>query len=283
MYYLVDRPPVVVHVDDGPSPFGGLIERPVEPADVRLAVVRPLAVGVGVVDDEPEPSSRPGGGPLQHLEIAVGIAESRDGSAADELVNTDGLAGLVVDEVELGQAHEHRSALAHFELHLDAAADDLLGRNAVDTLGPRPHELDASARDDPGLEPVRAKVVEQLQHRSKGQLRVRPVERRMPGRRNPVGNGLLELRCRHAAVGCHDELEQAVLTAFGERLHVALERGLERLLLGPFRVLCGHGLHAVDYEEELEVGRLLAPERAVVIEDRDAFIGRHEVWYCRRS
>jgi hypothetical protein len=68
---------------------------------------------------------------LQHLQIAVGIAERGDRSPADVLVDADRLAGLVVDEVDLRQAHQHRLAVAHFIFRLDAAADDLLRRDAI--------------------------------------------------------------------------------------------------------------------------------------------------------
>ena len=79
------------------------VEALVELADVRLAVVGPFALGVGVVDEEAEARAAAGGGPLQHLQVAVGVAEGGDRPAADVLVDADGLAGLVVDEVDLRQ------------------------------------------------------------------------------------------------------------------------------------------------------------------------------------
>ena len=81
------------------------------------------------------------------------------------VMDADRLAFLVVDEIQLGQAHEDGLAVAHFVLRLDAAADDLLGRDAVDLLGPRAHELDAAAGDDEGLEAVGAQVGEHFEHR----------------------------------------------------------------------------------------------------------------------
>ena len=59
---------------------------------------------------------------------------------------------------------------APLEPGLDAAADHLLGRNAVDLLGPGAHELDAAARDDEGLEAVGAQVGQQFLHRLVGHL-----------------------------------------------------------------------------------------------------------------
>ena len=91
-----------------------------------------------------------GGGPLEHWQVAVGIAEGHHGAAADVLVDADGLALFVIVEVQLRQAHEHGLPVAHFKFRLDAAADNLLGRYAVNFLRPRTHELDAAARDDKG-------------------------------------------------------------------------------------------------------------------------------------
>jgi hypothetical protein len=47
---------------------------------MRLAIVGPLALGVGVVNEEAEASPRGGGRPLQHLHVTVGIAERGCGS-----------------------------------------------------------------------------------------------------------------------------------------------------------------------------------------------------------
>ena len=69
-----------------------LVERLVELADVRLAVVGPLALGVGVVDEEAEARAAAGGGPLQHLQVAVGVAEGGDRAAADVRLDADRLA-----------------------------------------------------------------------------------------------------------------------------------------------------------------------------------------------
>ena len=76
-----------------------------------------------------------------------------------------GLPSLSSMKFDFRESDEHRLAVAHFEFRLDAAADDLLGRNAVDALGPGAHELDAAAGDDEGLESVGAEVSEQFEHR----------------------------------------------------------------------------------------------------------------------
>ena len=73
-----------------------------------VPVVSIFALGVGVMDDQAEARAPAHRRPLQHLEIAVGVAERRNRAAADVLVDADRLAGLVVDEVDLRQAEQHR-------------------------------------------------------------------------------------------------------------------------------------------------------------------------------
>ena len=74
------------------------------------------------------------------------------------------------------------------------------------------------------------------------------------------------MRCRH-------ELENSLHTGGTECLPIVFEHGFERLLRAPLRVLGGERLHPVECERELDVERLLAPERAVVVEDRDPLRG----------
>jgi hypothetical protein len=78
-------------------------------------------------------------------------------------------------------------------------------------------------------------------------------------------------------VGHRDHLGQALFAGRGDGLHVVLENPFERLLGLPLRVLGREGLHPVEGEDPLEVHRLLAPERAVVIERRDARFRRDEL------
>ena len=107
---------------------------------------------------------------------------------------------------------------------LAAAADDLLGRDAIDLLRQGAHELDAAAGDDEGLEAVRAQVGEQFEHRLIDHLRVRPLGLRMLRGRDPVLDDLLELLGRHAGVRGHDDFEHGVLAAGERAFHVALEQ-----------------------------------------------------------
>ena len=72
--------------------------------------------------------------------------------------------------------------------------------------------------------------------------------------------------------------EQALLARVAASAFMSpVEHRLERLLGLPLRVLRRQRLDAVERERELEVDRLLGPQRAVVVEDGDALGDRHEV------
>ena len=186
-----------------------------------------------------------------------------------------GLPALSSTKLDLGQAHQHRLAVPHLELRLDAAADHLLRGNAVDPLRPGAHELDAAARDDERLEAVRPQVGEQLEHRLVDHLGVEPPGPGMLRRRDPVGDDPVELLGGRAGVRGHGHLEERVLAARERRLHVALQHRREGLLVRPLRVLRGERPDPIEDEERLEVHRLLGPQRAVVVEYGDALGRRH--------
>ena len=71
--------PIGFHSHRRPAYGIGFVEAPVETADRRHAVVVPFAVGVGVVDVEAEARAVAGGGPLEHLPVAVEVAERGGG------------------------------------------------------------------------------------------------------------------------------------------------------------------------------------------------------------
>src|SRR3954464_7362353 len=95
--------PVPLHVHHDPPPRRGFVEGTGQAADGGPSVVRVLASGVGMMDDQAEAGAGAGarGGVPEHLVVAVGIAERGDGPAADEPGNPDRLAGAVVDELHL--------------------------------------------------------------------------------------------------------------------------------------------------------------------------------------
>src|SRR5262245_40067096 len=66
-----DPAPIGLHADDDPAVAPRLIQRLVELADLRLAVVHELAPRIVVVDDEHQAGARPCRGHLQHLQVAI--------------------------------------------------------------------------------------------------------------------------------------------------------------------------------------------------------------------
>ena len=90
----------------------------VEPPEQRN-VVRVLAFGVGMMDDQAEAGAGARGGLPEHLAVAVGIAERGDGPAADELAIPTGLPAPSSTKSDFGQPHQHRLAVAQLVLQLE--------------------------------------------------------------------------------------------------------------------------------------------------------------------
>src|SRR5712672_2189343 len=89
-----DHLPILLHVDHGPLINGSGRQSDVETAEMRLPVVGIFAFGIGVVNDGAEAYAA-ADPPLQHIEIAVGIAERSDRPAADSFVDCNRLVCLV--------------------------------------------------------------------------------------------------------------------------------------------------------------------------------------------
>ena len=114
-----------------------------------------------------------------------------------------------------------------------------------------------------------ADVGEQLVHRLIDHLRVRALGLGMPRGGDPIRDDPLELLGRHARVRRHHDLADGFVAAGQRALEVTLEQRGERLLLLPLGVLRRQHLHAVEGERELDIQRLLRPERTVVVERGD--------------
>ena len=93
----------------------------------------------------------------------------------------------------------------------------------------------------------------------------------------PVGDDLLEFLRRHAGMRRRHELHQALFAGGRKRLHVVIQHRLEWLLGFPIRILRRQHLDAIEDEGELDIHRLLDPQRAVVVERGDALLGRNEI------
>ena len=94
---------------------------------------------------------------------------------------------------------------------------------------------------------------------------------------DPILHDLVELVGGHARVRNHNDLPDGRFAAGERAFHVALEQRRKWLLVFPFRMLRRQRFHPIEREKELEVHRLLTPERAVVVEGRDALVRWNEV------
>src|SRR3954451_5363637 len=149
-----DALPVSLHIHHGPVIHGSGVQRLVESAEVRFAIICVFTFGVSVMNENAKAYSTAHGRPLQHFEVAIRVAKGGDRRATNVLVDADRLASLVIDEIHLRQTKQNGSTIAYFEPRLDRGADHLLGRHPVDAPRPRPHELDAATGYDEGLESV---------------------------------------------------------------------------------------------------------------------------------
>ena len=98
-----------------------------------------------------------GGGPLEHRQVAVRVAEGGDREkTADVAIDPDRLPPSLSSMKEKTFGSRTRTgpplAAARTRRH-DAGADDLLGRDAVDPLGEGPHELDPATETMYDLKP----------------------------------------------------------------------------------------------------------------------------------
>ena len=230
-----------------------------------------------MVDEQSQSSAGTDRGPLQHLQIAVGVAEGGNGFSSDVLIDGDGFADVVVDEIQLRQAGEHGEFCHHFKLCDDAAADNLLGRDTVDLLGKDAHKFNSATGDDKGLEAIGAQIAEQLDHGLENYFGVRPFELRMFGGGDPIAHDGCEFVGGHAGMGEGCKIEHTFFAGGSDGFHIPGEHGGVEGVVAPFRMLGRHGFHAIENEGELKIKWLLAPEGAIVVEDGDALLGLNEM------
>jgi hypothetical protein len=79
----VNNLPVLLHVHHGPPPVDRFIQRLIQMTNFRFAIIGPFALGIGVADQERQARTLSGSCPLQHLQVAVGVAECGDRTPAD--------------------------------------------------------------------------------------------------------------------------------------------------------------------------------------------------------
>jgi hypothetical protein len=96
-------------------------------------------------------------------------------------------------------------------------------------------------------------------------------------RREPSTRDLDELLIRYARMGGEGQLIERLQAEAEQRIVVVFEDRLEGLTFGHRRVLGRKFLDPVEGEKELSLKRLLAAERAVIVENRDALGWRRKL------
>src|ERR1700722_4328749 len=93
--------PIVLHIDNYPTFSIGLIKCFVELPDRWASIIGPFSRFVVVVDEQREARRLSSGRPLQHLQVAVGIAKRRDRPAANMLLDGRRFFDVVVNDINL--------------------------------------------------------------------------------------------------------------------------------------------------------------------------------------
>jgi hypothetical protein len=102
----------------------------------------PVKAGRGLKEHfELQGSIRTGRGPLQHGQIAIGVASGEDRTLPDVGVDRDWLLRTVVEDLKIGAVDQLWTVIAQAELGCPDAADHPVGREAVRLGCPRSHEV----------------------------------------------------------------------------------------------------------------------------------------------
>ena len=126
------------------------------------------------------------------------------------------------------------------------------------------------------LKPLARRIREQFEHRLIGHVQEALAGSWMFRRGDPVFDELRKLIGGHAGVRGHKEL----MSPWSPPSSAPFTSPLSSEANGSWssiRMLRRKRLHPVGHEVELDRGRLLAPEGAVIVEYGDAFRRRHEV------
>jgi hypothetical protein len=220
-----------------------------------------------VVDEHGEAGHAGGAGVLQHLPVARAVAGREDRAAAQLGLDVLDLRPALVDlALRLRGAHQRGPVAVLLVVVLDQRADHVVGAHAVELPADRADELGAAAGDDEDIEVVLAQHVQQLQHRLVDQLRVGHAPVRVLLLRHEVahpGGELVRCPARAQLQQCHGDALQAQLA---ERRVVAVEQRPVLGALAEAGVVLDGVVQRAHEEAVLDVVRLLAPQRAVVVE-----------------
>src|SRR5262249_53050862 len=278
-----DPLPVVFHADDGPAfLFRLAIKRLSEGADFGGWQSLGWAVGVFTIcvivhDQHHQPRAIAGVGVLEHLPVAVRIAKGRARPTANHQMDALGLASLVVIQEKFRLLREERHAvLVIAELRAARGSDNLFGRYPVHLLAVDTNEILAAAGYNVRLETIGTQMLHDLEHRLVDEFGVGTLPARVLGAGQPLFHLALKVFHRHAGQRRHQDFLKLMQRQLCDGLAVAREDRFERLDVLEFRIFLDNGWNTIEAIDDLRIDRMLDPERAVLIESRDALFRRNE-------
>ncbi len=224
---------------------------------------------------------------LEHRDVTIRVAAGEVRPPADAAPDSDRLHGAVVEDVRFRLVDDRAALFVLLVAERVRTPDHALRRDLVDLGGDGPHEVAVASRGDVGREPVRLQVAQQLDHRQVAAVTQLAAERRVLRVGEERGRARLILVDRPAAEclqdASHQQLHVAVVAVVvlrdraAEPGVVVLVGRLPRLTLTERGVRLRHLGQPLQDERELDRQRLLAPQRAVVVEDRNPLLGRNRL------
>ena len=214
------------------------------------------------------------------------LPAARSGRRPMRLQMRTGFCGPSSRTSASGLAHDRAAVVVARVVERGRAPDHTLARDAVQLLADRPHEVAAAARGDVVREPVRLQVAQAARPSARTRTRDSP--------RPSVGccaDAQERVRLRLEVVDADSRVRGE--HAAEERAHVRVVAGVvlghaprparrsrartppSTAAVAQLGIRLGHLGEPAQDEVGLDRQRLLAPQRAVVVEDGDALLGRH--------
>jgi hypothetical protein len=120
-----------------------------------LGTTRVVELALGVVVEDEQSKERLVGmlGEVEHRNVAIRVAGSEEGSAADTAPDTDRLLRAIVEMVGLRLARDLAAAFVARLLERGCTSDHPVARNPIYLLADWTHEVTAATRGDVVREP----------------------------------------------------------------------------------------------------------------------------------
>ena len=167
-----------------------------------MAVVGILSRRIGMVDQQLKGFIvRVGCGVLQHRQIAIAVAESRNRALPHKQVDRHRLGRGIIIKCAFHRLAKLGAIVRQTKLAERERTDNLLRRDTVHFLRYHAHEVNSTAGNDPRFKTIGAQIVQQLAHRLISQLVVATAGTFILMAVKPCADPLTKLFGGHAAMG----------------------------------------------------------------------------------